>query len=386
MGHGGSWKDLFKAAGAGEKFTVRSHLNSGVDPNFQHPEYFTAPIFEAIKNGHLEIVKILIEEGNADPALVEELTEDSTVETAINCKQFDILEYLNTKLPKDERFLSRLVLVDGGTTGNGKEICRELLLKGHKVVFICGDENTAISVQKELQSDTGNSNIDYILGSLDSIENVKTIANEVRQSFPSINTVIHNQNIWPTKLVLNDDGLEYSFMVNYLAKVVLNQELIPLLKQNESSQIIFMIPECSFAEPDLNQTPIGKDFHWTRTFSKSITSSTMSFLSLVQVENESSVSVGLVETKGHATMIPMGGCIGRIFGMLSGFFYNSQPSASEIQSWLSIMEAPFGRNIHGKVAFDEKHSDPTLQIEEISQKQLEQWTTDFLSRSKLSSN
>lgn len=380
MGHGGSWKDLFKAAGAGEKFIVRSHLNSGVDPNFQHPEYLTAPIFEAIKNGHLEIVKILIEEGNADPALVEELTVDSTLETAISYKQFDILEYLNTKLPKDERFLSRLVLVDGSNIGYGKEICRELLLKGHKVVFIYGYESTAITIQKELQSDTGNSNVDYILGSFDSMENVKTIANEVRRRFPSINTVIHNKNIWPTKLVLNDDGLEYSFMVNYLAKVILNQELLPLLKQNESSQIIFMIPECSFVEPDLNQTPVGKDFHWTRTFSKSIASSAMSFLSLVQAEKESSVSVGLVQTKGNATVIPMGGCIGRIFGMLSGFFY-SQPSASEIQSWLSTMEAVSRKNTHGKVAFDEKHSDPTLQIDEISRKQLEQWTIDFLSRS-----
>jgi hypothetical protein len=248
------------------------------------------------------------------------------------------------------------------------------------VVFIYGYENTAITIQKELQSDTGNPNIDYILGSLDSIENVVTIANEVRRRFPSINTVIHNKNIWPTKLVLNDDGLEYSFMVNYLAKVILNKELMPLLKQNESSQIIFMTPEYSLAEPDLNQTPVGKDFHWTRTFSKSITSSAMSFLSLVQAEKESSVSVVLVETKGNATMIPMGGCIGRIFGMLSGFFYSQRPSASDIQSWLSPMEAVSRKNTHGMVAFHEKHSDPTLQIDEISRKQLEQWTIDFLSR------
>jgi hypothetical protein len=55
---------------------VRYYLGAGIDPEFQHPEYFTAPLFEAInsKGTRGEIVHILLEEGNADASLQEDLT------------------------------------------------------------------------------------------------------------------------------------------------------------------------------------------------------------------------------------------------------------------------------------------------------------------------
>ena len=58
MPEGGNWKDLLKAAEEGDAAKARYHIAGGVDPNFQHPEYFTAPIHEAIKHGNLEIVQI----------------------------------------------------------------------------------------------------------------------------------------------------------------------------------------------------------------------------------------------------------------------------------------------------------------------------------------
>ena len=79
---GGNWKDLIKASEVGDVAKARYHLSLGVDPNFQHPEYFTAPIFEAVRGGHLELVKILVEEGGADPSLMEELSGDTVVDVA----------------------------------------------------------------------------------------------------------------------------------------------------------------------------------------------------------------------------------------------------------------------------------------------------------------
>merc|ERR1711933_141800 len=114
---GGNWKDLLKAAETGDNGKVRYHLARGVDPNFQHPEYFTAPVFEAIRNGHLQIVQILIEEGGANPSLIEELTNDTAIEIALSTGRYDILDYLNTKLPKEEQWIPRHILVTDGSVG-----------------------------------------------------------------------------------------------------------------------------------------------------------------------------------------------------------------------------------------------------------------------------
>merc|ERR1712176_686992 len=90
---GGSWKDLFRAAEENDIPKAKYHLDRGVDPNFQHPEYFTSPLFEAIRGGHLDFVKLLIEEGRADPSVVEELTDDSALEVAIASREFGIRDY-----------------------------------------------------------------------------------------------------------------------------------------------------------------------------------------------------------------------------------------------------------------------------------------------------
>lgn len=104
--NGGNWKDLLKASGEGNAQLVDYHLRRGVDPNFQHPEYFTCPIFEAIPNGHLNIVKILVEQGNANPNIVEELSDQTLMEVALQEGYHDIVDYLNENYQQinDTRF------------------------------------------------------------------------------------------------------------------------------------------------------------------------------------------------------------------------------------------------------------------------------------------
>ena len=59
----GDWKAMLKAAQEGELAWVKYHLNAGVNPNYQHPEFLTTPLVESIEAGHVEIVKCLLEHG-----------------------------------------------------------------------------------------------------------------------------------------------------------------------------------------------------------------------------------------------------------------------------------------------------------------------------------
>ena len=67
---GGDWKEMYQAAKTGDFNLVRFHLAMGVDPNYQHPEFMTAPLMECIRFGHLEIAKYLLENG-ADANAIE---------------------------------------------------------------------------------------------------------------------------------------------------------------------------------------------------------------------------------------------------------------------------------------------------------------------------
>lgn len=63
---GGDWKELFNACTQGDLALVQYHVETGIDINYQHPEFLTTPLIESIRSGHNEIAKFLLEQG-ADP-------------------------------------------------------------------------------------------------------------------------------------------------------------------------------------------------------------------------------------------------------------------------------------------------------------------------------
>jgi NAD(P)-dependent dehydrogenase (short-subunit alcohol dehydrogenase family) len=380
---GGNWKDLLKTARDGDIANASYHLRCGVDPNFQHPEYFTAPLFEALRAGHVEMVKMLVEEGKADPGLTEELTGDNAIEIALSSDsstRYEILDYLNSKLPKEKQHVPRRILVTcGGRIG--KEICRQLLLKGHIVVFICDCEETALATKKELNSTTGNPKVDVIVGALDTVRSVKAVANEVRKKMPTLNTLIHTASLWSTQKIINDDGLELSFMVNYMARYVLSKELMPLLNNNGPAHVIFVSPESvAPIEPDLNVTPYGHDFHFRSTFSKTITCGTMAFLNIAQNVKDS-LTVTFVEAGGayNAMSRPLNGCSACVMGIIKLFWEDSPTDAANEPVWLLEMEQC--KNIHGKLFTGQKEFSNMQDLP--VPREWEEWTNDFLSRSSL---
>jgi len=69
---GGNWKEMFKAVQEGDLELVAYHLRTGIDPNYQHPEFMASALVESIRFNHLKISKLLLEKG-ADPIIVEVL-------------------------------------------------------------------------------------------------------------------------------------------------------------------------------------------------------------------------------------------------------------------------------------------------------------------------
>lgn len=67
---GGDWKAMFKGIQENDYELVKFYLRSGLDPNYQHPEYMALPLSESIRYDHLEITKLLLNNG-AQPLIIE---------------------------------------------------------------------------------------------------------------------------------------------------------------------------------------------------------------------------------------------------------------------------------------------------------------------------
>lgn len=88
---------MFKAIQDGNLELVDYYLKMGIDPNYQHPEFMAAPLVESIRFNHMDITKLLLENG-ANPIVKEMLEGDtafSVAEMKKNQKAIDLLnEYL----------------------------------------------------------------------------------------------------------------------------------------------------------------------------------------------------------------------------------------------------------------------------------------------------
>lgn len=77
----GDWKDLFKAACEGNLALVRYHVESGVNLNHAHPEFYSTPLVGAILAGQEAVVFYMLAHG-ANPTLRSEFDDLTPLEAA----------------------------------------------------------------------------------------------------------------------------------------------------------------------------------------------------------------------------------------------------------------------------------------------------------------
>ncbi|MCP4442552.1 MAG: ankyrin repeat domain-containing protein [Aureispira sp.] len=90
---GGDWKEMLQASQTGNIELVKYHIRMGIDPNYQHPEFFTAPLLESIRFGHLDIAKFLLENG-AEPNIKEVFDGSTPLSIAKMAKNREAIELL----------------------------------------------------------------------------------------------------------------------------------------------------------------------------------------------------------------------------------------------------------------------------------------------------
>jgi len=90
---GGNWKQLFKAVTEGDFELVSVYLKTGIDPNYQHPEFMEAPLVESIRCNHLDIAELLLKNG-AEPNIKEVWGGATPLSVAENKNNQEAIELL----------------------------------------------------------------------------------------------------------------------------------------------------------------------------------------------------------------------------------------------------------------------------------------------------
>jgi NAD(P)-dependent dehydrogenase (short-subunit alcohol dehydrogenase family) len=143
----------------------------------------------------------------------------------------------------------RTAVVTGGNRGIGYAVCESLVDKGYRV----------LAVTRSAAVPAG---ADAVHGDLSSRRTVAALATTLANTCDSIDLLVHNAGVWPTRRRLNEDGIEESFAVNHLAPFQLNLALEVRLRR--VVQVSAGLHVKGRVDPD--RTPTGADFHRIRTY------------------------------------------------------------------------------------------------------------------------
>lgn len=155
------------------------------------------------------------------------------------------------------------ILITGATDGIGKITAKSLAAQGHKIIVHGRNRQKAEAVCKEIKSETGNNNIDYLLADLLSMADIKRMVADFKAKYDHLDVLINNAGAFFSKQrETTKEGFEKTIALNLFAPFLLMQSLTDLLAKSRSSRIINMYSAMHRrgGKPDFNDFGLEKSY------------------------------------------------------------------------------------------------------------------------------
>lgn len=125
------------------------------------------------------------------------------------------------------------IFITGSTDGLGFETAKRFVQEGHTVLIHGRSKNKIKDATRRLYKVQQHDNqIESYCADLSKLDQVKSMADKVKQKHPQIDVLINNAGIFKTPVTKADNGIDIRFMVNAVAPYFLTKQLLPILKSS----------------------------------------------------------------------------------------------------------------------------------------------------------
>jgi NAD(P)-dependent dehydrogenase (short-subunit alcohol dehydrogenase family) len=132
----------------------------------------------------------------------------------------------------------KICLVTGSTSGMGKVTARELASRDATVVLVGRNREKGETIQAEIRRETGNENVDLLIADLSLLQDVRHLAAEFQQKYRHLHVLVNNAGAIYSSRNITSEGLEATFVVNYLAPFLLTELLVETLEASAPARIV----------------------------------------------------------------------------------------------------------------------------------------------------
>jgi NAD(P)-dependent dehydrogenase (short-subunit alcohol dehydrogenase family) len=169
-------------------------------------------------------------------------------------------------IPKSSAGRGPVSIVTGGTDGIGKEVARELARRGKRVWIIGRNEAKGAAAEAELRAD---GDVRFVAADLAVLAQVRALSEMILADTDEIEILVHSAGILEIRHGLNDDGIEKNFAINYLARFLLTERLLPALIKGRARIVIIAGAGMNKLDFDFESLPGIPNLTPLKTFTQS---------------------------------------------------------------------------------------------------------------------
>jgi NAD(P)-dependent dehydrogenase (short-subunit alcohol dehydrogenase family) len=165
------------------------------------------------------------------------------------------------------------VLITGATDGLGRGVAERLAAQGADLHLHGRDPRRLAATAEEIEAASGNERIQTHVADLASLDQVRSLADEVEASTEQLHLLINNAGIGsgrPEKTTRQEsrDGHELRFAVNYLAGFLLTVRLLALLRRSAPARVV-NVASLGQAPIDFDDVMLQARYDGTRAYCQS---------------------------------------------------------------------------------------------------------------------
>lgn len=241
----------------------------------------------------------------------------------------------------------RTVFITGATSGIGKETAIALAKQNYRVVIHGRNKEKTTGVCDEIKKLSGNDKIDYIIGDLFLMSEVKKVAQTYIERYDRLDVLINNAGgIMSKDREETPEGVETTIAVNLLAPFLLTELLLDVLKKSDDGRIINVSSNSHQlnAKPDFDDLELKNNYNPLTAYGNAklflIWNSQHLAKKLIQ-DGYGNVTVNTLHPGAVATNFGVNSNLGSLlnfFGKLARPFFKTPEQGAETVLYLATSE------------------------------------------------
>jgi NAD(P)-dependent dehydrogenase (short-subunit alcohol dehydrogenase family) len=188
---------------------------------------------------------------------------------------------------------AQTILVTGATDGIGKGAATALAREGARLLLHGRSEEKLAAVRDQIAGETGSDRIETYCADFASLDAVRGLADAVSKDHDRLDVLLNNAGLGKgreNRRETSADGHELRFQINYLAPVLLQERLLPLLRAAAPARIV-NVASVGQQEIDFDDPMLERGYDGMRAYCQSKLALIMASIELAERLDPAEVTV-----------------------------------------------------------------------------------------------